>query len=282
MKKGTHLMQISGLGFGLYNINVKSTEFNFNGKIVSQNNTGGSAQIIFTGQAVKFENKTQMKSKNAEIQMQYNTNDILKLTGYSDSYNTVVIDIPVESKSISFYFIACIDADGNNYSVVKIGEQWWMGENLRRTHYANGEEIPDGTGAGDILGETDPKYWFVYDDDLGNLDIYGRLYTWYTVTDSRNVCPDGWHIPTDIEWTILTSSLDGMIPAGGKLKEIGTSHWLSPNAGATNESGFSALPGGGRNYSGIFDKIGNEVYGGVQRRNLQMPGSDTLFTMLAM
>ena len=146
--------------------------------------------------------------------------------------------------------------DGHIYSTVRIGYQWWMAENLKATHYVNGDAIPDGTGAGDISGETEPEYWFAYNDDLNNVSTYGRLYTWYTITDSRNVCPDGWHVPTDAEWTTLENYLRGRNVAGGKMKETGTSHWNSPNTGATNESGFTALPGGIRNSKGIFGDIG--------------------------
>lgn len=146
--------------------------------------------------------------------------------------------------------------DGHTYSTVRIGNQWWMAENLIATHYANGDIIPDGTGAGDISGETEPEYWFVYNDDLINLATYGRLYTWYTATDSRNVCPDGWHVPTNAEWTILTTYLGGESIAGGKLKETGTTHWDSPNTGATNETGFTALPGGFRYGNGSFNYVG--------------------------
>jgi len=149
------------------------------------------------------------------------------------------------------------DYDGNLYTTVKIGNQVWIAENLKTTHYANGDAIPDGTGAGDISGETDPEYWFAYNDDLNNVSTYGRLYTWYTVTDPRNVCPDGWHVPSFAEWTQLTDYLGGNSVAGGKMKETGTSHWNSPNTTATNESGFTALPAGSRNYWGVFGSIGN-------------------------
>ena len=151
------------------------------------------------------------------------------------------------------------DYDGNSYITVKIGNQWWMTENLKATHYANGDAIPDGTGVGDISGETNPKYWFAYDDNLNNVSTYGRLYTWYTITDSRNVCPDGWHVPSDAEWTELTDYLGGASVAGGKLKETGTTHWNTPNTGATNESGFTALPGGFYHYDGYYDNIGYYV-----------------------
>ena len=152
-----------------------------------------------------------------------------------------------------------MDVEENVYKTIKIGDQVWMAENLKTTYYANGDTIPDGTGAGDIHGETDPEYWFAYNDNLDNVSTYGRLYTWYTVTDSRNVCPDGWHVSTDAEWTILIDYLGGTSVAGGKLKETGTTHWTSPNTGATNESGFTVLPASIRSYNGTFNNLGNKA-----------------------
>jgi uncharacterized protein (TIGR02145 family) len=137
------------------------------------------------------------------------------------------------------------DADGNRYNTVKIGTQVWMVENLKTTKYCNGDVIdttnPDTL---DIRNEATPKYQWPYDGNESNVNIYGRLYTWYTVTDSRGICPNGWHIPTDNEWAILTNSFGGEDIAGDKLKEIGSSHWKSSNTEVTNESGFTALPGG--------------------------------------
>jgi len=151
------------------------------------------------------------------------------------------------------------DYDGNFYSTVKIGDQVWMAENLKTTHYANGDAIPDGTGVGNISGETEPKYWFAYNDDPNNVSTYGRLYTWYTITDSRNICPVGWHVSTDAEWTTMQTYLGGSSLAGGKIKENGTTHWSAPNTGATNESGFSALPSSYRRRNGEF--YGMKNYG---------------------
>jgi len=143
------------------------------------------------------------------------------------------------------------DIDGNLYNnAVTIGTQVWMVENLRTTKYNNGDSI--GTTTSDIANESTPKYQWAYDGDESNAATYGRLYTWYAVADSRNVCPTGWHVPTDDDWTTLTTFLGGEDVAGGKLKETGTSHWLAPSTGVTNESNFTALPGGYRNFDGTF------------------------------
>ena len=146
------------------------------------------------------------------------------------------------------------DYDGNTYQTVKIGNQIWMKENLKVTHYQNGDAIPEVTDNTAWSNLTTGAYCN-YNNDPNNANIYGRLYNWYTVTDSRNLCPVGWHMPTDAEWTILTDFLGGESVAGGKMKEAGTTHWISPNTGATNESGFTGLPGGNRNYRGEFNGI---------------------------
>ena len=149
----------------------------------------------------------------------------------------------------------CVDIDGNFYGTVQIGNQLWMSENLKTTHYNNGDEIPTGLTDGDWQNNTSGAL-AVYDDNELNADIYGRLYNWYAVVDNRGVCPENFHVPTDEEYTQLTNYLGGSDVAGGKMKEAGLEHWNSPNAGATNESGFSGFPGGFRNISGKLRQYG--------------------------
>jgi len=148
------------------------------------------------------------------------------------------------------------DIDGNVYHTVTIGTQVWMVENLKTTHYRNGDAISNVTdNAAWVALKTEAYCWFV--NDIANKDTHGALYNWYAVSDIRNLCPSGWHVPSDTEWTILEDYLGGQDVAGGKLKEAGTSHWESPNTGATNESGFSALPVGYRwnvFYTGIYEQ----------------------------
>jgi uncharacterized protein (TIGR02145 family) len=160
------------------------------------------------------------------------------------------------------------DIDGNVYQTVKIGGQWWMAENLKVTHYRNGEAIPNITSNSEWAGLSSGAYC-AYDNNNSNIATYGLLYNWYTVVDSRNIAPAGWHVPTDEEWKQLEiylgmSQSDADKPGlrgsdeGGKLKETGTAHWHSPNIGATNSSGFSALPGGCRdfNFTGAYEGMG--------------------------
>ena len=125
-----------------------------------------------------------------------------------------------------------------------------MVENLKTTKYRNGDLIGTTTpDTLDITSEPTPKYQWPPNGDESNVATYGRLYTWYAIADPRNVCPSGWHIPSMEEWETLKSFLGGDDIAGGKLKETGTTHWLSPNTGATNETGFTALPSGYRGIS---------------------------------
>jgi uncharacterized protein (TIGR02145 family) len=148
------------------------------------------------------------------------------------------------------------DIDGNIYNSALIGSQLWMAENLRVTRYQNGDTIPNVTDNPE-WGNLSTGARCYYDNDSSTYaGIYGALYNWYTVSDSRNLCPVGWHVPTEAEWGELTDYLGGEAVAGGKLKEAGTTHWASPNYGATNESGFTALPGGYRYYDGMFKLIG--------------------------
>ena len=151
----------------------------------------------------------------------------------------------------SLAFSTVTDIDGNVYETVIIGDQLWMAENLKVTHYRNGDEIPTGYSNDDWSNLFTGAY-AVYDDDPSNAEIYGNLYSWYAIDLETGVCPEGWHVPTDDEWTILSDYLGGSDIAGGKLKECTegscpeSEYWFSPNMGATNESGFTGLPGGCR------------------------------------
>jgi uncharacterized protein (TIGR02145 family) len=152
------------------------------------------------------------------------------------------------------------DYDGNVYSTVQIGEQIWMAENLKTTRFNDGSVIPlvtDNT-AWSIL--TSSAYCWYNNNEATYKNPYGALYTWYAVKTNK-LCPAGWSIPTDAEWTTLTSYLGGEDEAGGQLKETGYTHWNSPNTGATNETYFTALPGGHRyRLNGTFYDINRYGY----------------------
>ncbi len=152
--------------------------------------------------------------------------------------------------------------DSQVYKIVKIGQQWWMQENLNIGTRIDGPQDVSDNG---IIEK------FCYGNNTDNCNIYGGLYQWnemmdYNLSDNGNpgitqgICPIEWHLPTNAEWTELTDFLGGVADAGGKLKEAGTIHWNSPNTGATNTSGFTALPGGYRGSDGLFNTIGSMGY----------------------
>ena len=159
------------------------------------------------------------------------------------------------------------DVEGNTYKVVKIGQQIWMAENLRTTIFNDRMAIPLVADCGGVKwgypsdGILKPAYCWYNCDHSQYAATYGALYNWYTVGTGK-LCPTGWHVPSDEEWTTLTDYLGGASVAGGALKEEGTAHWRGPNTGATNSSGFTGVPGGnraGRHGCG-FAYLGDEGY----------------------
>ncbi len=145
------------------------------------------------------------------------------------------------------------DIDGNVYDAITIGGQIWMKENLKTVRYNDGTTIPLQTDNTTWYNLTTAAYCFYNNDPTTYKDTYGALYNWYAV-NTMKLCPTGWHVPANAEWTTLINFLGGVQLAGGKMKEVGTTHWNSPNTG-TNESGFTALPGGDREYNGLFGWI---------------------------
>ena len=161
-------------------------------------------------------------------------------------------------------FSDCIkDVDGNVYKTVTIGTQTWMAENLKVSKYSDGTIIPNVKDSIEWSKLTTGA-WVYYNNDVVNNADYGKLYNWYAVSKTtngnKNVCPTGWHVPTDAEWTVLTDYLGGASIAGGKIKEVGTTSWESPNIEATNISLFTGLPGGDRYNDGSYNNVGYNGY----------------------
>jgi uncharacterized protein (TIGR02145 family) len=148
----------------------------------------------------------------------------------------------------------------NLFKTVTIGDQVWMAENLNVDKFRNGDPIPHAQTVEEWqrAGENGQPAWCYYDNDPANGKIYGKLYNWYAVNDSRGLAPEGWRIPFNEDWDKLFNLLGGSEEAGGKLKATDTTYWESPNTGATNETGFTALPGGIRSSDGTFDGIGKD------------------------
>ena len=200
--------------------------------------------------------------------------DELRYIGYASNdtavFSGVIEHTPVVSttRTFTFFGVTCpdaptvMDADGNVYPVVRIGEQCWMGTNLRTTQYSDGSAISNVTDNSAWLQVGATGAWSNYENSAAHGATYGRLYNWYAATDPRGVCPMGWHVPTDAEWKQLESTLgmpaDELNSAGtrGEAQNVGgmlksSAVWNAPNTGATNETGFSGLPGGAR---GGFDE----------------------------
>jgi len=150
------------------------------------------------------------------------------------------------------------DADGNVYNTVLIGNQCWMLENLRTTKYRDGTSIPNVTNGSTWVNLTSGAYCW-YDNNISWKDVYGALYNWYAIDQASNgnnhLCPEGWKVPSDADFTALSTYLGGTLTGAGKMKEEGYQHWQYPNTGATNESGFTALPGGSRVWNGGFSEM---------------------------
>lgn len=147
------------------------------------------------------------------------------------------------------------DIDGNTYKTISIGNQVWMVENLKTTKFKNGESIPkvesNTAWANSYVGSA----YCNYNNEINNVEEYGQLYNWFAINDNRCIAPEGWHVASVDEWLILIEYLGGSEVAGGAMKETGIQHWLTPNTGATNVSGFTGLPGGMRVFNGTYSNL---------------------------
>jgi uncharacterized protein (TIGR02145 family) len=217
--------------------------------------------FVLSFSSVFAQNDTMYVMKNGTVVGQYNVNT---------EVDSVIFYKPTIEETTSGTFTD--SRDGNEYNWAQIGNQVWMAENLAYLPSVN--MVADGSE--DAAG----SYYYVYGYNgtnvtdakaTANYNTYGVLYNWPAAMNGaassttnpsgvQGVCPTGWHVPSDAEWTELTDYLGGTSVAGGKLKETGTTHWASPNTGATNETGFTALPGGLRSNFGYFNNIGG--YGG--------------------
>ncbi|MBN2807148.1 MAG: fibrobacter succinogenes major paralogous domain-containing protein, partial [Prolixibacteraceae bacterium] len=217
-----------------------------------------------------------LKSVEAEIMMQYNTGDQLKYTASSGHYRTTITDVPSENKTITFEFVDCKDPDDNVYPIVQLGTQFWMAENLKTTTYNDKNGIPLETD--DFLWEsmTSPGYCWYNNDQETYGNQYGALYNWYAV-ETGKLCPAGWHVPTDEEWTSLSDYLaangfaylgtgvdiaKSMATTWGWNDEDTESGHVGHDPEKNNSSGFSGPPAGlrgGRSSMGSYGSynIGN-------------------------
>ena len=185
---------------------------------------------------------------NQDLKVDFTPSDVSNYKTATKTVKITVIAPIVSGPNVT-------DIDGNLYHSITIGTQTWMVENLKTTKYNDGTTIPNVIDPTAWKTLTTPAYCWYYNDTVFNKVIFGALYNWYAVNTGK-LAPTGWHVPTDAEWTQLTDYLGGDSLAGDKLKEAGTAHWHGPNTEATNETGFTALPGGTFNELGYFTFVG--------------------------
>jgi len=230
-------------------------------KLISLSNTDGPCSIVYEGtQPLPY----QIRKGIAEFG--WTPGDELMMVGYGAQNpgmvcSDVVIDQPAINSDYTFILqrgTPCLeepfitDIDGNVYATVRIGSQCWIRENLKSTREATGTPIPLVANSLAWVGLTTPARTWYQDDSLTYGNIYGSLYNWHTIAGG-NLCPNGWHVPSDSEWEALISFLGGEGLAGDKLKETGTVHWAGQNSSSTNSTGFTARPAGIRTSEhGIF------------------------------
>jgi len=269
LQTGMQTFNVSGLTNGVYTVVIKSDNYIYTSKIISNALSLENPQISYLKSESQLHKKF-YKSTKSHVQMQYTAADRLLITLTSDinyNYSTVVSIIPTASVTITSNYIATTDADNNNYPTVTIGNQIWMTENLRTTKYRNGDPINE-VASGSSWATLNTGAWCSYNNSSTILTNYGRLYNFYAVADSRKLCPTGWHVPTDAEWDTLARFLYNTgINATAAKRLSSTTNWLSStNTGAVgntdypterNKTGFTAMPAGYRDNTGAYNGEGN-------------------------
>ncbi len=256
LQKGAYVLQVVGKGYA------------YSAKMINQVNAQSDAAIRYLGnENISSGSLQKIKSSPGISYLLYNALDQLLYKAVSGVYSSIVTDVPSASKITDFYFVACQDADGNNYTTVNIGTQTWMAENLKTTKYKNGEVIPN-------VNSTLPWRslnsggWCDYNNNIANANKYGHLYNWYSVSDSRNIAPAGWHVASMDEWTTLTDYVTlhtgtskTMTKAIAANTDWLTSGYVGSTLSLNNSTGFSGLPAGniGDVYMGIYDFGGMNI-----------------------
>jgi len=255
LSSGQHSFRISGISKGVHFVQVSGNDIFYSAKLLCDLNQPLEARIEYIN-SVEIVSGNEIKKAQEVVDMPYHEGDQLLFKGISGIFRTFVADVPTNNKTIVFNFSACTDADNNNYSVVALGTQIWMAENLNVGVRIDGRFTQTNNN---IIEK------YCYNDDVNNCNTYGGLYNCnemmqYTKAEgTQGICPTGWHIPTDEEWTVLANYLGGDGFAGEKMKVTGISHWLKSETKGTNESGFSALPAGRHlwidsSYDNYFDQ----------------------------
>ncbi|MBE0675447.1 MAG: T9SS type A sorting domain-containing protein, partial [Bacteroidales bacterium] len=253
LQRACHTFKLSGMEKGLYIVCVSTPSGKYTNKLISMGDQSGDRCLTYLGSGVNSKLIGRLKNTLSDlVDMEYSDGDRLLLTGVSGDYSHTLPLAPTQSETFVIEFIECKDRDDRRYPVVTIGSQIWMAENLAYLPAVSPTSEESYTAA----------YYYVYDysgtsvveaKETENYQTYGAHYNYSAATSA---CPEGWHLPSDAEWSILVGYLGGESGAGGKVKEAGTAHWESPNDLATNETGFTGLPAGGRGLTGTFNRKG--------------------------
>lgn len=293
---GTYSVQLTVSNGSGFDNEIKSNYITVTSEVSSPvaaftgNPTSGALPLVvnFTDQSTNNPTSWQWNFGDGNTSALQNPNHTYNEVGTYSVQLTVTSNSGSDTKIMNDYISVIIigpetvsDVDGNIYQIREIGQQSWLTDNLKVTHYRNGDEIPNITGDTPWSGLSTGAYCW-YSNDISWKDSYGALYNWFAVVDSRELCPAGWHIPSNSEWITLTNHLLGTNVAGGKMKMTRTEpnahpRWDSPNTGATNESGFSGLPGGHRDSYGTSSQIGR--YGDFWSSTTESPANAYVRTL---
>jgi uncharacterized protein (TIGR02145 family) len=241
---------------------MAQTTTSWNGSAWSDGNPDANKDVVISSGTFTTSINSNFHCKNLTIHsgatLEVLAGDTFSVSGVVTNDGTLTNNGYLILRSCGKYSVT--DVDGNSYVTVQIGTQCWTQSNLRVSKYRNGDNITNITDntQWSQTNTSSTGAWSHYNNDANNGTTYGKLYNWYAVNDSRGLCPTGWHVPTDDEWTILTDHLGDTTMAGGKMKN--TTGWNAPNTSASNASAFTALPGGFRGNGGNFSRVGNYGY----------------------
>lgn len=266
LDEGSHSFVVGGLPAGAYLVGIEDSQKKKVARLVSVSDGAPNPYLNYLGRSAKTSFSPILKSANEIIAMHYEDGEHVLLRGYGGQHARVITLVPEQSQTIDFDFVPCTDHNGNNYPVVAIGDQHWMAENLKTTHYQSGEPI-DYPGTDNSAWENNVTGAFAwYDHDQGWKDHYGALYNWYALHNPNLICPAGWRVPEISDWSQLAVTLGGVELAGGMIKSTRTEpdihpRWDLPNFGAGNQTGFTAFPAGMRAWHGTsFHNIGGATF----------------------
>lgn len=217
LQDGMHIFSVNGLGSGVHLIKIKTPEATFAQRIISTSDAAKAISIEKEGSSTATPKNSQLKSTSDHVLMQYNDGERLLFKGISGNYTHILTMVPTQSQIVDFNFVECTDADGNHYSVVAIGDQLWMAENLKTSTYTSGGAIPGPfSGAAWVTNSTNAKLpaHTIYDHNHSSAEglespeevvaAYGKMYNWYAI-EAGNICPAGWQVPDTTQWNVLIS-----------------------------------------------------------------------------